>query len=282
MDSGLTAPHFIDGAGFNYNPITPLGAGVANQWVSFVDNVGVQHTAQPAFSNISGTVAAAQLPAVLVGIQVLTSGTTYTPTAGTKCQLVRGWAGGGGGGGASTTAVTDSAAGGGASGGYFERLYSITTTGTYAIGAAGTAGAAAAGTGGTGGNTTFTDGTTLCTAFGGLGGVGMAGAATTTALVALGGAKGAVSTNGQVNGIGTPGDYGIRVNGVTGGIASGNGASSSLGGGGQGVAPAGAATTGNSATGFASGGGGAGVGALNGSAAGGTGSAGVIIVLEFA
>ena len=232
-----------------------------------------------AVTSVAGALATSvgTIPGRYVATQVLTSGTTYTPTNGTvKQQIVQGWAGGGGGGGANTAATSDSFGGGGASGGYFRRNYAITTTGTYAIGGAGTAGVAAAGTGGTGGNTTFTDGTTLCTAFGGLGGVGMSGAA--TALVALGGASGAVSTNATVNGKGSPGGFGIRVSGVAGGGVSGHGASYMFGGGANGTNVAGA---GAGAVGFASGGAGGCTIAGSAAAAGGAGTQGIIIVDEF-
>jgi hypothetical protein len=236
-----------------------------------------------AITTVSGSTVASVgiIPGRFLGRQVLTSGTTYTPTsAAVKQQIVRGWAGGGGGGGVATTATTNAFGGGGASGGYFERLYSINgalATGTFAIGGGGTAGANTGGTGGTGGNTTFTDGTTLCTANGGLGGVGMTAA--NTNLVALGGSAGAVSTNGNVNGAGSPGGYGFRLVGaVAGDGVSGSGASSALGGGGTAKNAGGA---GSNATGFASGGGGAAQVANSSAAVGGTGSGGIIIVEEF-
>lgn len=209
--------------------------------------------------------------------QVLVSGTVYTPPAGCNAILVRLLAGGGGGGGCSTVAANAAVGGGGASGGYAEKYYSAPPAVgcTYAIGIAGTAGSNAGGAGGTGGDTTFTDGVTLVTTRGGLGGAGQA-AGTTVASV-LGGASGAQSNNGDLNGAGAPGSDGNRLSGTAIGV-SGSGGESLYGGAGIGLAAAGA---GNNATGKGSGGGGGAV--VNGSAAvvGGTGSAGVIIVEEY-
>lgn len=44
-----------------------------NSWVSFIDNAGVQHTSQPAFSNLSGALTQAQLPAAIGSGSSLTS-----------------------------------------------------------------------------------------------------------------------------------------------------------------------------------------------------------------
>ena len=128
----------------------------------------------------------------------LISGTSITTQNDTRVIHLRMWAGGGGG-GACTTAVTNSAAaGGGASGGYAEKTFAVqgNTAYTYAIGGGGASAAA-------GGNTTFAVAGVTVTCFGGL-----AGASQTVAappLVSLGGASGAVSTNGDVNGGGQPG-----------------------------------------------------------------------------
>ena len=40
-----------------------LAAPVAHEWVAYIDNDGVQHLSQPAFSDISGTLSQTQLPA---------------------------------------------------------------------------------------------------------------------------------------------------------------------------------------------------------------------------
>jgi hypothetical protein len=44
--------------------IVGLASGTAHQWVSYTDTTGTQHLAQPAFSYISGSATAAQLPAL--------------------------------------------------------------------------------------------------------------------------------------------------------------------------------------------------------------------------
>ena len=214
--------------------------------------------------------------------QVLTSGTTYTPTYGTRKAKIQGWAGGGAGG--TTTAVAGAAAGGGASGGYFEYWLTITAhpstfpTYAYTIGAGGTVGGAGA-TGGSGGNTTFVDGVTTVTAYGGPGGQTQAG--TAAIKFTAGGVGGAISTNGDVNGAGESGSAGMTSTVVTVGVA-GDGGCTSLGGGGQGgrygtaAAVAGTAAIANTG----SGGGGGGTGTTV-SGAGGAGAAGLIIITEY-
>lgn len=195
----------------NINQFAP-----AHQFMNGFGNNSFFNFGQPDFSDLTGTAALAQLPAVLINVQVLTSGVgaTYTPTSGTKVQIVEGVGGGGGGGGTSNTAGGSGVSiyaggGGGGSGGYFRRRYTITTTGTYTIGAAGSAGAAG-GNGGGGGNTTFTDGSNLCTGGGGSGGSGMASAALITAGVASGGIGGS-SSGGNVNIGGNGGGAGVRL-----------------------------------------------------------------------
>lgn len=213
--------------------------------------------------------------------QVLNSGTTYTPTYGTRKARIQGWAAGGAGGSAS--AVAGGANGGGAAGGYFEYWLDITAhpstfpTYAYTIGAGGAVNAGAAGS--AGGNTTFVDGLTTVTAFGGPGGSATAG--TAAIKFTSGGVAPAVSTNGHVNGGGVPGGTGLTSTVATVGCA-GDGASTSLGGGGQGGRySAAVAAPGNPAlanTGSGGGGGGTGA-ALVG--AGGAGAAGRIIITEF-
>jgi len=315
-DSGFGAVKAIDSLGFSYVLPAVLGGPTATKWVKYIDAGGTQQLTQPAFSDISGAVSlttqasgtlqAAQFPILtgavtttggslatsvgtipgrFVARQVLTSGTTYTPTNATvKQQWVRGWAGGGGGGGVTAAAAGQAvAAAGGGSGGYFERVYAITTTGTYAIGGAGTAGANTGAVAGTGGNTTFTDGTTLCTAFGGVGAPAVIASGITAAVV-LGGAGGAISTNGNLNVPGSPGGLGWRINntGLTGQAIGGRGAASTgsaTGSGGQERIASGA---GNAATGTQGAGGGGAVALASGAAAiGGAGAQGMIIVDEF-
>ncbi len=50
-------------AGAASNTVVPLASAAAHEWVSYADSGGVQHLAQPAFSDISGVLASAQCPA---------------------------------------------------------------------------------------------------------------------------------------------------------------------------------------------------------------------------
>jgi hypothetical protein len=45
--------------------VTPLGAATVHEFVTFIDASGVQHLAQPAFTDISGLLAQTQLPATI-------------------------------------------------------------------------------------------------------------------------------------------------------------------------------------------------------------------------
>jgi hypothetical protein len=213
-----------------------------------------------------------------LAMQTLTSGTTYTPTSGATKAIIELWGGGGAGG--SCTNVAGCAAGGGGAGGFARHYFASMGAGpfTIAIGAGGTAVAGA--TGGAGTATTFNTGATTITANGGGGGTTAAG--TAVIKYVAGGAGGAISTNGTVNGAGIPGGAGMTSTVVTTG-ASGEGGSTSLGGGGV-------AVTGNiSATSVAgvaavvstgSGGSGARAGTTT-AVSGGAGAAGRIIIWEF-
>lgn len=53
--------------------ITGLASGTSHQWVSYIDTSGVQHLTQPAFSDISGSLAQTQLPASIGSGSSLTS-----------------------------------------------------------------------------------------------------------------------------------------------------------------------------------------------------------------
>ena len=46
----------------NSNSIQPLGSATSHQWAQYIDSSGVQHLSQPAFTDISGIAASAQLP----------------------------------------------------------------------------------------------------------------------------------------------------------------------------------------------------------------------------
>ena len=227
------------------------------------------------YDPITKQLKATQPSGTLIGIRVLTSGTSYTPTTGTASISVQLIGGGGGGGGVTGANSNVGAGGGGGSGSYVIKYITGIGAGpyTYAIGAAGTAGANTGGNGGNGGSTTLTITATTYTAPGGSGGVGQT--AGTTAAVILGGNGGTAGTNGDVNGAGTPGVTGLRLSGTVG--SSGAGASSILGGGANALNTAAA---GNAASGFGSGGSG-GLSTSNTARTGGAGSAGVIIIYEY-
>ncbi|MEI7529946.1 MAG: hypothetical protein WCK76_13505 [Elusimicrobiota bacterium] len=210
----------------------------------------------------------------LIGVQTITSGTTYTPTAGTGRIIVELWGGGGGGGGCNNAAGC--AGGGGGAGGYARYTFTgvVNANYTVAIGGGGAGNSGAAGSAGT--NTTFTNGATVVTAYGGAGGAYTAGSNGVKFMA--GGAGGVVSANGTVNGAGMPGSYGQTNSNTV--VNSGFGGSTSLGGGGVGRASttgAGNAAVANTG----SGGGGAATIATGSAYAGGAGAAGRIIVQEF-
>ncbi|HFN0602078.1 TPA: phage tail protein [Klebsiella pneumoniae] len=212
----------------------------------------------------------------LIGVRVITSSGTYTPTAGTNAIAVMAVGGGGAGGGtAATTASTSAAAGGGGAG---AQVSSLLTTGfsgvTVTIGAGGTA--VVGGAGNNGGNTLFGS---LITANGGLG--GKLCAAQTPPLYSSPG-KGGTGTGGTIyNKNGDTGAAGMIFNAVT--AVSGKGASSVYGCGGspQGISSQ-AFVYGDAATGYGSGGSGGVSGGGGASSSGGAGSPGVIIVMEYA
>lgn len=240
----------------------------------FLANRDTVLTYDPVSKQIKATLPT--VPGTLLAVRVLTTGTSYTPTTGTKAIFVEMAGGGGGGGGVTGVAASIGAGGGGGSGSYLTKYITGITAGpfTYAIGAAGTAGAATGGTGGSGGNTTLTIGATTYTAPGGSGGIGQT--AGTAAAIILGGNGGAAGTNGDVNGAGQSGDRGFRLSGTVG--SGGNGGSSIFGGGGNARNTAG---VGNAGTAFGAGGGGALSTAASTTQIGGVGRAGVIIIYEY-
>lgn len=224
----------------------------------------------------TGKIASGWLPAIpgrLTSFQLLTAGTTYTPTAGTTSILVEVYGAGGGGGGVPKTAAQSAAAGGGASGGYARRWYStIGASYTYAIGAGGAGGAAGNNPGATGSATSFD----AVSVPGGLGGNSMA--TTAGSAVSRGGSPGAVPTGGDINADGAPGHPGLVVVGSTGVAFSGTGGSSPFGGGGPG---ANVERAGSNAA-ASSGGGSGGMCTGTTARAGGNGGPGIILVWEFA
>lgn len=225
---------------------------------------------------VDGSVKSSAGPGRYLRSNVLTTGTSYSTGADCSMIKVKLQGGGGGGGGCTSVASAAAAAGGGGGGGYAEKTFPVSPSTAYAytIGAAGAGNSAAAG--GNGGSTTFVVGATTVTAPGGTGGPQAVAATTLTARA--GGAGGAVSTNGDVNTAGMPGEPGTVLIVATPIVASGNGGSSQFGGGGLGLVAAGAGVAG---TGAGAGGGGSATGA-SAARAGGAGTAGQIIVEEYA
>ncbi len=219
----------------------------------------------------------------LLSFQIFTSGTaqTYTRPAGITSILVECLGGGGGGGGAGGALTFQNAAGGGASGAYCRKwIASAAATYTYTVGAAGAAGAAANGVGGNGGDTTFS----TLTAPGGDGGnAGFAAQAISTGVLVISGpGTPHAASGGDINITGSYGGYGMGFGANN--TLSGFGAAAPLYGSsilGADV-PNATAAAGNNGLGYGSGGSGGATLNVATNAAGGTGSAGLIIVWEFA
>lgn len=205
---------------------------------------------------------------LFLGRRVITSTSTPAPTAGTKAVLLKMVGGGGGAGGSASGGKS----GGGSSGVYYEKWIDLATSvsGNYSV----TIGAAGAGssttTGGAGGDTSVTINGTTYTARGGPGGAMTS--STAESIVQGGGYNASASSAGDIV-FQSPGGYGFTT-----GTAhiGGTGGSTPLGAGGHGV------TSGNGTAGqgYGAGGGGgvdAGVGFT-----GGSGTAGVVIIEEYA
>ena len=260
-------------------PVSGGGGNIADAWLSFMASAAAnQVLATPNGSSGTPTIRAlapADLAGVWVATQVLTSGTSYTRTAGATRGRVRLVGGGGGGGGAQGTAAQAAAAGGGASGAVVEAWVALPATATYAIGGAGAGGTAGNNNGSTGGDTVFDSGGLVLSAGGGSGGQG---GNTGTTFASRAGGTGA---DGDLNGStgwtvkGVDGSIGLRFSATQ--AVSGEGAACTFGGGGGAVTNA----TGKAPTGGYGGGGGgaATIGATN--RAGGDGMPGLIIVEEY-
>lgn len=213
----------------------------------------------------------------LIGVQIITVTGTYTPSAGTKSVIVEGAGGGAGGGGsAATGAAQYSMAAGGSSGAYGRGRFTSGFSGvTVTIGAAGAAGAIG-GNGGNGGTTSFG---ALLSFPGGVGGTAGVAASSTTTTISLG--VGGVSAPSGANLGGSAGARGgDGVISSIGQALSGAGGNSPYGSSGARQGSSGAA--GGAATGYGSGGAGGGSGASQSGFVGGAGSAGIVIVWEYA
>lgn len=261
-------------------PVTGGGGNIADGFLSFMGS-GQAASLFLATPTSGGTpsmraAVAADVPGTYIATQVLTSGTSYTRTAGATKGRVRLVGGGGGGGGAQGTAAQAAAAGGGASGAVVEAWVTLPSTATYAIGGAGAGGTAGNNNGTAGGDTVFDSGGLVLSAGGGGGGQG--GNTGTTFASRTGG----TGTDGDLNGSngwtvkGVDGSIGVRYSATQ--AVSGEGAVCTFGGGGGAVTNA----TGKAPTGGYGGGGGgaATIGATD--RAGGDGMPGIIIVEEYA
>lgn len=250
---------------------------VASNFITSIVS-GVASIAQPAFTDISGTVSTTQAPGRLLRApQVLTTGTTITHPTGTTTIVVYGVGGGGAGGGVNAAAQAIGACGG--SGTYGQRTFTgVAASSTFAIGGAGAGVSGAAG--GNGGSSTWTNNATTMTLPGGTGGGVAAGAAAIK--TAAGGAGGGAATNADFSINGQVGADAVNTTAPIISLHSGAGGSNPMGSGGAGNVSIATVVAGNAATGFGAGG----SGALNGTtvvaSAGAAGTAGAFIVWEFA
>lgn len=216
----------------------------------------------------------------LIGVQVFsTAGTsTYTPTVGANTYVAEVVGAGGGGGGCASTGAAQIAMGGAAGAGGYARkrgLISAISGATITVGAKGTGGTAGANNGTAGGTSSI--GAVVSATGGALGQGGSA--VSTPTLQAKIGANGAGSS-GDINTGGHPGTMGFASASSSGFAKSGNGGSSVYGTGGVG---ADGSAAGTAASGYGSGGSGACNLASQGAGlAGGDGTAGLVIIWEYA
>jgi len=263
---------------------TDSGAGIINVLTGF--RIGNAATAGNvlrgnATNFVSAQLGRSDLSGTPAKVTHLTSGTTYTVTAGAKAMFVEGVGGGGGGGG--TTGITSVYGGGaGGGGGGYAAVYiaSPAASYSYAIGGGGSAGAAANGAGGTGGNTTFG---AILTAGGGTGGAGSTVPTAGSSSIVGGGNAGAGSVGDfQINGNGGGAAIMVSTSASASTMAlSGFGGGSFFGGGPRGLASnSDAQQNGTTGTNYGSGANG-GLSKSTSGFTGGVGAAGAIRVTEY-
>ena len=221
----------------------------------------------------------------LIKVRVLTSGTSYVPTEGTRAIYVELIGGAGQGGGATATTSGQASIGGGGGAGAYSASWltgaAVKNPTTYQVGAGGTTGTT--GTGQSGTDTTWD--TSVVVAKAGTGGASLA--AGTSVIAAIGAAGGAASGGtGDIKLDGAAGGTGWRLSIAANGVISGSGGDAPIGGG-QAIGIVAASATGTNGTAGAQWGGGGSGGAawatgsqVNGN--GGAGANGVIRVWEFA
>jgi hypothetical protein len=287
------------------NAVVPSNAPV-NQFATGIGATGIIAYTQPAFTDLSGSIATTQIPTTGVPARIgavarvvrqsfcpsgcsttvaAGSTATYTPTTGILYAIVETVGSGGGGGGAVGVLNQQFIGGGGGSGGYSRSILTAATIGAskvVSIGLGGAGGAAGANNGGSGGQVCLT--TTTCVSGQIVVANGGGGGGFSQSAVAGGnpGAAALVGT-GDLTITGTPGQAGLYypVAGTI-SIPAGAGGSSFYGGG----APSAGTLAGGGANGTAGsayGGGGSGgttqIVATN--RAGGDGAAGIVFITEF-
>lgn len=262
--------------GVIYSTIVTSAYSAPNTTVTVVNSSGVLDAGLSQVSYGLISVQDSSVSGLLLNVRRFTASTTYTPTPGTNSVKVTAVGGGGAGGGAFATSGTSwSTASGGAAGSMgVARFTSGFSGAAIVIGAGGVSPLGAAG--GPGGTTTF--GGTLLVAPGG-GGGGTATATTTDNAIAGQGDPGAApTTTGTLilANRGQPGPCGFIFAGFS--PVSGQGAPSSLGGGGGANTAAGLGGDGMAP---GAGGGGSANNISTGNTNGGVGGAGIVIIEEY-
>lgn len=232
----------------------------------------------------SGRGLAGPLAGRLLNVRYLTTvgAGTYLPTPGTNSVLIELVGGGGGGGGCPASTSGQASLGPGGQGGGFlsVRLSSGFAGANYSVGAAGAGGASGANTGTAGGNSTFTttSGTTYTAAGGSVSGAGVGPFGMPWSFI-LGAFAATTGGDYSMDGGVPPPALALSANNVS----TGPGGSSAFSAGARsGQAGFNTATNGANAGGRGGGGAGGASDGTAGAAAGGNGSAGMIIIYEYA